>query len=52
MACNNNRNVPGRAVRDSVRNPLTVQPEYASILEDMRIKIDSDVVPDTSQITN
>ena len=50
MACNNNSNVPDRAIRDSVRDPLTVQPESASIPEDMRIKNDSVVVPDTSQI--
>jgi hypothetical protein len=39
-----------RAVRDSVKDPLTVQPESASIPGHMRIKNDLVVVPDTSQI--
>ncbi|MGN6619401.1 MAG: hypothetical protein ACTHJ5_19660 [Ilyomonas sp.] len=48
IACNNNRNIPDRAVRDSVKNPLTVQPETAAIPKDMEIKNDSVVMPDTS----
>ena len=50
-ACGNNNNqdnVPDHAIRDSVRDPLTVQPESEAIPHDMTIKNDSVVVPDTT----
>jgi len=51
IACNsNNNNVPDHAIRDSVRNPATVQPDSEAIPQDMTIKKDSVVVPDSSQI--
>lgn len=50
-ACNNNdkrhvtMELPDRAIRDSVRNPLTVQPESQSIPKDMQVVKDSVIKP-------
>lgn len=40
-----NNDVPDRAIRDSVRNPETVQPPAEAIPEDMKIVKDSTIVP-------
>lgn len=45
-ACQNqNNNVPDHAIRDSIRDPETVQPATDNIPEDMKIVKDSNIVP-------
>ncbi|WP_262711019.1 hypothetical protein [Ilyomonas limi] len=42
--------MPDHAIRDSVRDPSTVQLEPEAVPEDMTIKKDLVIVPDSSQI--